>query len=212
MVRAVPGRPQSRQQPSNGQGGNGASRTRERILDAAQRLFARHGFGSTSTKAIADEAGVAAGLVFYYFPSKQALLDTIITERSFERELHAILDAANPGDLRATLRDLGLGFLHVLRERREVGQILLRTLSSEPEVTNHLQALLGDSFVRLSDYLIATIGPDRIDGPHARALARAFMASIVFATFVLPPVGDGDAFIDHTLDVLLAAYTPAPAT
>ena len=43
---------------------------RRQILDAAVRVFARQGFHATRVSDIADEAGVAYGLVYHYFPSK----------------------------------------------------------------------------------------------------------------------------------------------
>lgn len=48
---------------------------RERILAAARKLIAEHGLEATSTKAIAAEAGVPSGLVFYYFETKDALIE-----------------------------------------------------------------------------------------------------------------------------------------
>jgi TetR/AcrR family transcriptional regulator, fatty acid metabolism regulator protein len=54
---------------------------RRQILDAAIRVFARHGFHSTRVADIADEAGVAYGLVYHYFQSKDEILDTIFLER-----------------------------------------------------------------------------------------------------------------------------------
>lgn len=47
---------------------------RERILEAALSALSRQGYANTSVKDIADEAGVATGLVHYYFKSKQELL------------------------------------------------------------------------------------------------------------------------------------------
>jgi len=54
---------------------------RRQILDAAVRVFARQGFHSTRVSDIADEAGVAYGLVYHYFSSKEEVLDELFTER-----------------------------------------------------------------------------------------------------------------------------------
>ena len=51
--------------------------TRERILDAADRVFTRKGTASGRTQEIADEAGVNKALVHYYFGTKAALADAI---------------------------------------------------------------------------------------------------------------------------------------
>jgi AcrR family transcriptional regulator len=63
------------------------------ILDAAVRVFARQGFHTCRVSDIADEAGVAYGLVYHYFPSKEAILDTLFLER-WDVMLAAIDDAA----------------------------------------------------------------------------------------------------------------------
>jgi TetR/AcrR family transcriptional regulator, fatty acid metabolism regulator protein len=54
---------------------------RRLILDAAVRVFARQGFHACRVADIADEAGVAYGLVYHYFGSKDEVLDTLFLER-----------------------------------------------------------------------------------------------------------------------------------
>ena len=54
---------------------------RRMILDAAVRVFARQGFHTCRVSDIADEAGVAYGLVYHYFGSKDEVLDTLFVER-----------------------------------------------------------------------------------------------------------------------------------
>ena len=50
---------------------------RREILAAATDLFARRGYDVTTVQAIAAKAGVAAGTVYLYFPSKEAILDAL---------------------------------------------------------------------------------------------------------------------------------------
>jgi TetR/AcrR family fatty acid metabolism transcriptional regulator len=54
---------------------------RRQILDAAVRVFAAKGFNQCRVSDIADEAGVAYGLVYHYFASKDEVLDTLFLER-----------------------------------------------------------------------------------------------------------------------------------
>jgi AcrR family transcriptional regulator len=58
-----------------------ATEKRRIILDAAVRVFARQGFHTCRVSDIADEAGVAYGLVYHYFQSKDEVLDTLFLER-----------------------------------------------------------------------------------------------------------------------------------
>ncbi len=61
--------------------GAAAADKRRVILDAAMRVFARQGFHTCRVSDIADEAGVAYGLVYHYFSSKDEILDTLFLER-----------------------------------------------------------------------------------------------------------------------------------
>jgi len=54
------------------------SATRERILDAATRLFRREGWDHTTTRSIAQAAGIATGTLFNYFQSKEAIAADLI--------------------------------------------------------------------------------------------------------------------------------------
>ncbi len=58
-----------------------AADKRRQILDAAIRVFARQGFHATRVSDIADEAGVAYGLVYHYFKSKDEVLNELFSQR-----------------------------------------------------------------------------------------------------------------------------------
>jgi TetR/AcrR family fatty acid metabolism transcriptional regulator len=73
---------------------------RRMILDAAVRVFARQGFHRCRVSDIADEAGVAYGLVYHYFASKDQVLDTLFLER-WEVLLAAIRETDGRADLAA---------------------------------------------------------------------------------------------------------------
>jgi AcrR family transcriptional regulator len=67
-----------------------AERTRERILDAALRLFYERGWRGTTMRAVADEAGVSLGNAYYYFRSKESLVQAIYAQ---SHEEHALATA-----------------------------------------------------------------------------------------------------------------------
>jgi AcrR family transcriptional regulator len=95
--------------------------TRQRILAAAAQLFAGKGFDASTTRDIADAAGIAAGTVFNYFPTKEAILASLVAEaarqaceefangagdaESFEEELFAFV-AANLRNLKPLRKHL----------------------------------------------------------------------------------------------------------
>jgi TetR/AcrR family transcriptional regulator, fatty acid metabolism regulator protein len=75
---------------SGGRAANAVDKQRV-ILDAAIHVFARQGFHSCRVSDVADEAGVAYGLVYHYFSSKEEILNTLFTER-WQLMLDAIVE------------------------------------------------------------------------------------------------------------------------
>jgi len=71
------------------------SATRQRLLDAAARVFAREGLTGATTRAIAEEAGVSVGNAYYYFASKEHLVQGFYDQ--IAREHRGQLPAALAG-------------------------------------------------------------------------------------------------------------------
>jgi TetR/AcrR family transcriptional regulator len=55
-----------------------SDQTRQKIFETSLRLFVQKGYSATSVRDIAAKAGISTGLLFHYFPSKQALLEAHI--------------------------------------------------------------------------------------------------------------------------------------
>jgi AcrR family transcriptional regulator len=74
--------------------------TDARILDLAAEHIRRHGIERTTVVAIAREAGMSHANVYRYFPSKEALVDSVTAHwlRPVETGLHDIADAPDPAD------------------------------------------------------------------------------------------------------------------
>lgn len=75
-------------------------RRREEILEAAQRVFARHGFEGATVARLEEETGLSRGAIFSYFESKDALFVDVVRRSSgrlveiwLERGFRALLDA-----------------------------------------------------------------------------------------------------------------------
>lgn len=54
--------------------------TREKIIDAATKVFFEHGYEEASVKMIIDEAGIVTGSFYHFFPSKEALFEAVIAQ------------------------------------------------------------------------------------------------------------------------------------
>jgi AcrR family transcriptional regulator len=94
--------------------GNGAGRdTRERLLDAAERLFATRGIDAASVRDITDAAGANLAAVNYHFGSKYELIVAVVQRRADQlgqrrSELLDELEDAGAVDLRSVIRAMVL--------------------------------------------------------------------------------------------------------
>ncbi len=98
---------------------------RRQILDAAIRVFARQGFHATRVSDIADEAGVAYGLVYHYFRSKDEVLNELFVER-WSLLLSAIEETDRTGDApRAKLAAVAAFIVDSYRHDPELMKVII---------------------------------------------------------------------------------------
>ena len=80
---------------------------RQRILEAAEHAFVRHGFHATTMQHVADEVGTSAGNLYRYFPSKEAIVEGLceLDEARRAESFAAFADLmARNGDLTEAMR------------------------------------------------------------------------------------------------------------
>lgn len=97
---------------------------RRQILDAAVRAFARKGYHACRVGEIAEEAGVAYGLVYHYFGSKEELLETIFRE-TWTQMLSRVQEVREEGGPAS-------------EQVRKVTALLLRTWRRDPDLVRVL--------------------------------------------------------------------------
>jgi AcrR family transcriptional regulator len=85
---------------------------RQKLLASALKLFVAKGVTDTSTAEIAREAGVAAGTLFLYFPTKQVLLDELILGIGREQSAHIQELLVTPLPARESFYTIWQGTLH----------------------------------------------------------------------------------------------------
>jgi AcrR family transcriptional regulator len=153
--------------------------TRDRLIDAALVVVARDGLGEANVKAIAQEAGVTAGLLHYHFASKDELLFSAVERAG--AEYVAALDALIAGHEPAALFDAYLGFaaasLHAHRPLFALRFALAVRAINEPALAQRLAG--GDAAIsaRLAQVLARHAGrtkPDPADEVGARMIKAAF--------------------------------------
>jgi len=114
---------------------------RQLILDAAVRVFARKGYHTSRVGDIAEEAGVAHGLLYHYFKSKDELLETIFSN-TWTLMLEAISGVESLDEsARETLRKVSAIVLRAWRDTPDIVRVLVREVTRSP----HLQQEIGET-------------------------------------------------------------------
>jgi AcrR family transcriptional regulator len=158
--------------------------TTERILDAAERLFADHGFEGTSIRDIVNAAKVNLAAIHYHFRSKEALLEAVLARRitvvnaARLEQLAAAEAAAAPRS--PSVEEILRAFIVPTVEfahRTESGSTFVQLMSrmfTEPRfsLTNFLGRKFGETISRFSDALVRAL-PQL---PREVVLWRAFFA------------------------------------
>jgi AcrR family transcriptional regulator len=114
---------------------------RRLIRDAAVRVFARKGFHTCRVGDIAEEAGVAHGLLYHYFASKDELLEIVFRE-TWAELLDAIRVVEESGEpAREQLRQVAAIMLRSWRRDPDLIRVLVREIGRSPELQRRIDAL-----------------------------------------------------------------------
>ena len=107
---------------------------RRELLDAAANVFARKGFHASRVGDIAEEAGVAHGLLYHYFRSKEEVLETIFRDTwgALVVETQRIEEADGP--LREQLRRFARFYLGSWLITPDAIRVLVREIARSPQV------------------------------------------------------------------------------
>jgi AcrR family transcriptional regulator len=108
-------------------------RTRQKLLDAAERIFAELGFHDASIVKITEAAGVGQGTFYLYFGSKKQIFDELVLDLN-ARVRHAMTEAAAAGGTRAESELLGFGaFFRFTAEHPALYRIIRQAEFVSPE-------------------------------------------------------------------------------
>jgi TetR/AcrR family transcriptional regulator, fatty acid metabolism regulator protein len=113
---------------------------RKLILDAAVTVFARDGYHTSRVADIASEAGIAHGLLYHYFPSKESVLATLFRENWADllARFRAVEESSEPADEK--LRGLVKILLRTWRNNPALVTVMVREVARSP----HLQTQVDE--------------------------------------------------------------------
>jgi AcrR family transcriptional regulator len=158
-----------------------AAKSRARIIKAATKLFAEHGFDATSTSAIAKEAGVPSGLIFYYFDNKERLLDEIFKAPLFAETLAQLFDDVAHQPPVVALKTVAVQMLRWLNTNEDRGRLFFKEMTSHRSVSSRLHDSRRRNIERVAAYLDAAIDRKEMPPANTRALAQIFISSLLLA-------------------------------
>ena len=145
---------------------------RDRILAAAEQLFAERGFDRTSTARIAAAASVPHGLIFYYFKTKMDLLLAVVRDRGGLVLGDVLPPLATGADLPQAVAELWRHLSAALGRPSVVRQIIFQELATHPEVRQRALELHDEISAIVSERLALLSGHAGQPRPEHEAAAR----------------------------------------
>ena len=146
-VALAPRRPQER-----------GKHNRQRILAAAERLFAAHGYSDTSIDAVAEAVDMHQPGIYYYFPSKQALYEEVVREAiaTLDDRIKELLVSSEPPEER--LLASVAAWVDLLADRPTLARLILHESAKPassaiaqilPEMGERVNAMVERAFLEL---------------------------------------------------------------
>ena len=114
---------------------------RRQILAAAVRVFAAQGYEATRVGDVAKEAGVAYGLVYHYFGSKEAVLETIFRETwsAMLTAIGAVEELGEPAP--EQVRKVAAIVLRTWRDDPDLVRVLVREVTRSPQLQHEIDEI-----------------------------------------------------------------------
>ena len=187
-----------------------AVETRDRILDSAARVFARHGYAAGTTNRIAEAAGLSVGSLYQYFPNKDSILVELVrrhldTGRRAVEERLAGVAAATTAEVLAAVVD---AMIAVHAEDPALHQVLFEESPRPPELLAELHAL-EDEVVAVGAGVLAA--DPTVDVADPELAARLVLTTIESLVHRVVATRDIDRRVDlaafrHELLTLVSRY------
>jgi AcrR family transcriptional regulator len=159
---------------------NGVEDTRSRILAAARELYASRGSRGTTTREVADLAGVNEATLFRHFGTKTQLLGAMLEHFSSYRAMPEILArVAELPTIEAQLRSLALATIEQMKEREDLIRVSMAEEAANPEGLSCAWRAPSEARDRLLGWFEERTRAGELQG-EPQWLARVFM-SLLFS-------------------------------
>lgn len=181
--------------------------TRERILAAAARVFAEHGYAAGTTNRIAEAAGHSIGSLYQYFPNKDAILVELATAhaRAGIASLGRLLDDGLPDALEDRLRLVVRAAVDNHRDDPALHRVLFEQAPRPPELLDMLHRAETRGVETVAALLAADASVRVADTEMAARLVVNTIESLVHRFITHGTVDDVDRF-ENELVAMLTRY------
>jgi AcrR family transcriptional regulator len=161
---------------------------KQRIMDAAVRLFAKKGFSATGVRELASEADLNIAMINYYYGSKQKILEDII-DRFFRGHMAMIGDGLKtPGGIEDKIRAADRAVLKYFRENEELAIVALTEFPYDvPEIAGYKARYISELLRIGREHLIPLLA-GRLNVPPRMEILGPIMISAVISHFIFKPV------------------------
>lgn len=189
------------------------------IIEAATRLFLRHGYGGSSMDAIAQEAGVSKQTIYHHFGSKDALFGAIITQRCDGFIASLISGEAVAKGIEAVLTILARQFLELALSPSSLAlhRVMVAEVSRFPELGRAAyQAGAARAVAQLAAYLEEETRRGHLMVEDPRLAAEQFFGTLMGHIHLRallgieenPPAEMIERHLHNAIRIFLAAYRP----
>lgn len=183
---------------------------REEILDAARRVFASRGFRGTTIADIAEDAGIALGTIYLYFPSKEDVY-AALRQRLMDLIAAASSPSGGPTTWEAAIRSRMANVFDVCGKNTDL--VRLAVLNADPD--SRVMARSRDDDRDRAEPLVRALAAGiergqvrRMDAVIAARLINGVVMFAVYQAFVLADGADADRYRDACADMIVAYVAP----
>ncbi len=167
--------------------------TRTKILQAAQKLFARHGYDGTTIRDLAKETGVAESTLFHYFTNKKAILIELATTGWVEILTDLLTELSEMSSYKAVAQVMRRRMLNISRNA-DMMKVCFLEAQFHPELRDKIQSEVIEKMTDVAEAFFATAmerGVYRQMNP--KLVARVFLGMFAIAGFSQKTLLEPDA-------------------
>lgn len=160
-----------------------SSELETRILQAARHLFAHKGYDGTTTRDLAQKAGVAEATLFRHFPNKKAILITVVTEGWVEILTDLLTELSGMSNYKSVATMLQRRMMH-LHENADMMRICFLEAQFHPELRDRIQSEIIVKMTNVAEAFFETAmqkGVYRKTNP--KIVAQVFLGMFAVAGF-----------------------------